>query len=97
LNRADLTELSFFMLRWSDAWEISSLEHFSKKWNLPTNDKYFKKRYKRMGHRRYQGFLRPLVRQISFGQNNPQLEQLLIPLERSLNRLISDRYTKSAQ
>ena len=97
LNRTDLTELSFFMLRWSDAWEIASLEHFSEKWELPTNDKYFKKRYKRMGHRRYQGFLRPLVRQISFGQNNPQLEQMLIPLERSLNRLITDRYAKSAQ
>jgi GT2 family glycosyltransferase len=97
LKRFDLVELSFFMLRWSDAWEISSLEHFSKKWDLATNDKYFKKRYDRMGHRRYQGFLRPLVRQISFGKNNPQLEKLLIPVERSINRLISDRYENSMQ
>jgi GT2 family glycosyltransferase len=96
LKRTDLTELSFFMLRWSDQWEISSLEHFSQKWDLPTNDKYFKKRYKRMGHRRYQGFLRPLVRQLSLGQNNPQLEQMLMPLERSLNRLLTRRYAKSA-
>jgi GT2 family glycosyltransferase len=97
LDRSDLTEVAFFLLRWSDAWEISSLEYFSEKWKLPTNDKYFKKRYKRMGHRRYQGFLRPLVRQISFGQNNPQLEQFLIPLERSLNRFITDRHAKTAQ
>ncbi|WNZ43794.1 glycosyltransferase [Leptolyngbya boryana CZ1] len=97
LNRLDMTELAFFMLRWSDAWEIASLEHFSKKWNLTTNDKYFKKRYDRMGHRRYQGFLRPLVRQVSFGKNNPQLEKVLIPVERSLNRLISDRYANSTQ
>jgi GT2 family glycosyltransferase len=97
LNKFDPTELAFFMLRWSDAWEISSLEYFSKKWDLPTNDRYFKKRFERMGHRRYQGFLRPLVRQVSFGQNNPQLEKLLIPVERTVNRLISDRYVKSLQ
>jgi GT2 family glycosyltransferase len=96
LNILDMTELSFFMLRWSDEWEISSLAHFSQKWDLPTDDKYFKKRYKRMGHRRHQGFLRPFVRQISFGQNNPQLEQRLMPLERALNQVITDRHTKSA-
>ncbi|MGG6269334.1 glycosyltransferase family 2 protein [Leptolyngbya sp. AN03gr2] len=97
LKPVDLTELSFFMLRWSDAWEIASLEYFSKKWNLTQNDKYFKKRYDRMGHRRYQGFLRPLVRQVSFGKNNPKLEKLLMPVERTINRLISDRHEKSFQ
>lgn len=89
------TELSYFFLRWSDAWEIASLEHFCQKWDLSNKDKYFKKRYKRMGHRRHQAFLRPLVRQLSFGQNNPWLEEKLVPLERSLNRFITDRYVQS--
>lgn len=88
-------ELSFFFLRWSDAWEISSLEHFCQKWNLSKKDKYFKKRYKRMGHRRHQAFLRPLVRQLSLGQNNPWLEEKLIPLEKAFNRLLTDRYLQS--
>ena len=84
-------ELSFFFLRWSDAWEIASLEHFCQKWNLSSKDKYFKKRYKRMGHRRHQAFLRPLVRQLSLGQNNPWLEEKLIPVEKAFNRFITDR------
>ncbi len=85
-------ELSFFFLRWSDAWELASLEHFCHKWNLSRKDKNFKKRYKHMGHRRHQAFLRPLVRHLSMGHNNPWLEEQLIPLERALNRAISDRY-----
>jgi GT2 family glycosyltransferase len=88
----DWDELSFFLLRWSDAWEIASLEHFCEKWNLSSKDKYFKKRYKRLGHRRHQAFLRPLVRRLSWGNNNPWLEEKLVPLERSLNRFLTDRH-----
>jgi GT2 family glycosyltransferase len=90
-------DLSFFLLRWSDAWEIASLEHFCQKWNLSKKDKYFKKRYKRLGHRRHQAFLRPLVRSLSWGQNNPWLEAKLVPLERLLNRLLSDLYLQQSQ
>jgi hypothetical protein len=84
--------LPFFFLRWSDEWELDSLAHFKQKWDLTGNDKYFKKRYKRLGHRRYQAFLRPFVRQISFGHTVPWLEERLKPLERALNRYITDRY-----
>lgn len=91
LNWADV---SFFLLRWSDEWEVSSLEHFSQKWNLPKQDKYFKKRYKRLGHRRHNAFLKPLLRRLPFSQDNLWLEQQAIALERSINHLISDRYIK---
>ncbi|MFS0516953.1 glycosyltransferase family 2 protein [Nostoc sp. UIC 10607] len=91
----ELSELTFFMLRWSDAWEIASLKHFSEKWDLTTNDKYFKKRYKRMGHRRHQGFLKPLLSRLTFGKNPLWLEKIAIALERKLNYYISDRYTQS--
>lgn len=87
------SDLPFFLLRWSDEWELNSLEHFQEKWQLTSKDKYFKKRYKRLGHRRYKAFLRPFVRQLSFGHNNPWLENRLKPLERSLNRYLTHRYS----
>ena len=87
------SDLAFFMLRWSDEWELKSLKRFRKKWNLD-KDKYFKKRYKRLGHRRHSAFLRPLIRKITFGQPIPWLEKVVIGLERQLNRLITGRYKR---
>lgn len=86
------SDLPYFMLRWSDAWEIASLEHFMQKWDLTKKDKYFKKRYRRLGQRRHQAFLRPLVRQLSFGGYATWLEKMLVAMERKINRVISDRY-----
>jgi GT2 family glycosyltransferase len=93
-GKLEWSDLPFFFLRWSDEWELSSLAHFKQKWDLTGQDKYFKKRYKRLGHRRYQAFLRPFVRQISFGNNFPWLEERLQPIERMLNRYITDRYNQ---
>jgi GT2 family glycosyltransferase len=93
----ELPELAFFMLRWSDAWEIASLEHFAQKWHLMTNDKYFKKRYKRMGHRRHQGFLKPLLRRFTFGLNPLWLEKWAISLEKKLNHYITNRYARKVR
>ena len=89
----ELSDLPYFMLRWSDRWELDSLKHFIKKWDLTKKDKYFKKRYKRLGYRRHQALLRPLVRQLSFGSYATWLEKLLISGERKLNNYISDRYS----
>jgi GT2 family glycosyltransferase len=86
------SDMPYFMLRWSDAWEVASLEHFMQKWDLTVKDKYFKKRYRRLGQRRHQAFLRPLVRQLSFGGYATWLEKMLVSLERKLNRLVSNRY-----
>mgnify|MGYP001822650731 CR=1 FL=1 len=85
------SDLTYFMLRWSDAWEVASLEHFSQKWDLAKQNKYFKKRYKRLGQRRHQAFLRPVVQQVSISGYNTWLEKLLISAERKLNQNISDR------
>lgn len=89
-------DISYFLLRWSDAWEIESLQHFCQKWNLASKDKYFKKRYKRLGHRRHYAFLKPLVRRLSFGWQHPQIEQVAVQLERVLNRWITDRYQRQS-
>ncbi|MGB3405721.1 MAG: glycosyltransferase [Microcoleaceae cyanobacterium] len=88
------SDLTYFMLRWSDAWEIASLEHFMQKWDLTVKDKYFKKRYRRLGQRRHKAFLRPLVRQLSFGGYATWLEKVLVSLERKLNHSISNRHQK---
>ena len=90
-----LSDLGFFLLRWSDEWERRSLKRFRKKWDLCKKDKYFKKRYKRLGHRRHSAFLRPLIRKLTFDNAFPWLERSLIPLERQLNRWITDRYFKT--
>jgi GT2 family glycosyltransferase len=92
--RLSRSDLPFFMLRWSDAWEVASLEHFATKWNLPTNDKYFKKRYKRMGYRRHQGYLKLFANRLSLGQPNLWLEQKLVDWDHALNRWITDRYAR---
>lgn len=89
-------DLLYFSLRWSDAWEIQSLEHFCQKWDLD-QDKYFKKRYNRLGHRRHVGILKPLARQITLGLPSHWLERALIPLERTLNHQITRRYGSSPE
>ncbi|MDJ0650425.1 MAG: glycosyltransferase [Xenococcaceae cyanobacterium MO_188.B19] len=91
-SRFEWSDLTYFMLRWSDAWELASLEHFMQKWDLNKKDKYFKKRYKRLGYRRHLVFLRPLVKQVSFGGYYTWLEKMLISGERKLNQYISDRH-----
>lgn len=90
------SDLPYFMLRWSDAWELASLEHFRDKWKL-TEDKYFKKRYNRLGQRRHQAYLKPFVRQLALGQRQVWLEQALIPVDRWLNRQVTDRYAQLPQ
>jgi GT2 family glycosyltransferase len=87
------SDLSYFMLRWSDEWERKSLKHFRKKWNLD-KDKYFKKRYSRLGHRRHHAFLRPLVRKLTFGRAVPKLESMAIALERQFNDWLVASYKR---
>jgi GT2 family glycosyltransferase len=87
------SDISYFMLRWSDAWELSSLQHFRDKWGLH-KDKYFKKRYNRLGYRRHQAFLKPAIRRFTFGRSIPFLENAVVRLERQFNKFVTDRYAQ---
>ncbi|NJL82375.1 MAG: glycosyltransferase [Chloroflexaceae bacterium] len=94
-----LADFHYYMLRWSDAWELASLGHLRQKWNLAENT-YFTQRYKALGWRRRQAILLPLVRRLTLGVNNQLLEKvmmygLLAPLEKTLNRYLTYRYAKS--
>ncbi|GJD22378.1 probable glycosyl transferase [Rivularia sp. IAM M-261] len=85
------TDLHFYMLRWSDAWTLASLERIREKWDL-CEDGYFKTKYKKLGVRRISTIIKPFVRKVSFGQENKPLKRFLKKLDRKLNRYLTDRY-----
>ena len=89
------SDIPFFMLRWSDAWDIASVEHFAKKWDLTEDKVFLGKRYKKVGRQRHEAFVKPLSRRLSFGLDNPWLEKILISIEKQLNRYITERYAHS--
>ena len=86
---------AYFMLRWSDAWGLESLTHFSKKWDIDVAH-YLRLRYSQLGERRHQAFLYPWLQKLSGGGMPPLLEQLTIDLERWLNQALADRYARSS-
>ncbi|ELR99920.1 glycosyltransferase family 2 protein [Gloeocapsa sp. PCC 73106] len=91
-RRLAWSDLRYFMLRWSDRWEKASIEYFAQKWQLRTKDKYFQKRYDRLGYRRHQVLLKPIVRFLSFGGYNTWLYKLLVSGERKLNNYLTQDY-----
>lgn len=88
------SDLHFYMLRWSDAWTLGSLQRIRTKWNL-SEDGYFQTKYKKLGVRRVATIIKPFVRQVSFGHENKPLKKFLKKLDRKINRFLTDRYTKS--
>jgi hypothetical protein len=84
------------MLRWSDAWELANLHHFQKKWNLETGG-YFQRRYKKLGKRRREALIDPLVAKLSFIGKERQkwFKKRLIKLEKRLNHYLTKRYPES--
>jgi GT2 family glycosyltransferase len=89
-----LYDLPYFMMRWSDAWDLASLNHLRQKWDL-AEDKYFKKRYLKLGSRRRELLVNPIVNRLTFGRGSDRLEKLLSALERKINHFFYNRYVKS--
>jgi GT2 family glycosyltransferase len=87
------SDLPFFMLRWSDAWEMTSLKRLLEKWEL-TEDDFFKHRYRRLGWRRHETIVRPLIARIGFAKKQPRIERTLISLDRKLNRYLTNRHDR---
>jgi len=88
-----LSDIPYFMLRWSDAWEIASLKHFAAKWNLKQDQRYIKQLYQGLGERRHQAFLQPLLKTLSSGQRKSWLKQMLLSAERQLNHYVTKCYS----
>lgn len=87
------SDLHFYMLRWSDAWTLASLQRIRAKWNL-SEDGYFQTKYKKLGVRRVATIIKPFVRQVSFGNENKPLKRFLKKLDRKLNRFLTNRYAE---
>ncbi|MBD2603203.1 glycosyltransferase [Scytonema hofmannii FACHB-248] len=86
------TDLHFYMLRWSDAWELSSLKRLRDKWNL-TEDEYFQRKYNSLGRRRRDTIVAPLIKSV-FGRRVYRAENLLMKLDHALNRYLTNRYAR---
>ncbi|MEC4886413.1 MAG: glycosyltransferase [Scytonema sp. PMC 1070.18] len=88
------TDIHYYMLRWSDAWELASLKRLRDKWNL-TEDEYFKNKYKRLGWRRDMSLISPLARKAPFGKIGARIVgKLLYHMDKILNRYITNRYAQ---
>jgi GT2 family glycosyltransferase len=92
----ELTDMPFYMLRWSDAWELASLHRLRDKWNL-TEDEYFKNRYSGLGWRRKTTIIKPVSRKISkmvLKRQSKKVEDLLVSIDKAINKYLTDRYAR---
>jgi GT2 family glycosyltransferase len=88
------TDLHFYMLRWSDEWELLSLKRLQEKWNV-VEDGNFKTRYKRRGWRRYSIIFEPFAYQLTFGIGSRFLARVMGKLDHLfLNPYLTARYAK---
>jgi GT2 family glycosyltransferase len=89
------SDINYYMLRWSDAWELASLKRLRDKWNL-TEDDYFKNKYKRLGWRRHMTIIHPFARKLPLGNFGFRVVAKIMRIgDKVLNRYISDRYART--
>ncbi len=85
-------DVPYFALRWSDAWDLASFDHFRDKWQLE-NDDYFAFQYRNVGWRRRGLMMRGgVLRWLPSWRLRIGVERVLRPLERRVNRTIASRY-----
>jgi GT2 family glycosyltransferase len=89
----DWYDYTYFSLRWSDAWDLASFDHFRKKWNVE-EDWYFERRYNRLGRRRYRALMRPIISRFPWKEKRNEFADWLQVFERPINNFISDRYAR---
>jgi GT2 family glycosyltransferase len=89
----DWTDLHYFMLRWSDAWTMQSLNLLQEKWNL-ADDGYFKNKYKKLGWRRKGTIIKPILKSLTFGVEVKPLKKLISYWEKRLNHYLTNRYAE---
>ena len=90
----DIADAHFYMLRWSDAWERQSLEHFRAKWDL-ADDEFFRRRLGRLGWRRQMTIIDPFCRRLLPGKLGGAAARAAKPPERVLNRIITRRHARA--
>jgi GT2 family glycosyltransferase len=88
-----LTDIPYYMLRWSDAWEVKSLERFRDKWNLDEDD-FFKARFARLGWRRHDSLVDPVVNRLTLRRGSDRFRKVARRADRVLNKRLSRRYER---
>ncbi|MEQ8384034.1 MAG: glycosyltransferase [Coleofasciculus sp. A1-SPW-01] len=87
----DLTDLHYYMLRWSDDWTLNSLNRLRQKWNL-SEDSYFTCKYKKLGWRRYGTIIDPLARRLTLGLGSNLVARAIAYFEHFFNRYLTDHH-----
>lgn len=88
-----LADVHYYMLRWSNAWTLESLQHLREKWKL-AEDGYFQTKYKKLGWRRYGTLAKPVARRLTFGIGSNRLAPVIGKLEHRLNRYLTNRHRR---
>lgn len=86
-------EVTFYKLRWSNAWEYDSLKHLSQKWGL-TENSYFRSRYSRLGWRRRSFVIKPKIKHIRPRILRRIIEEILVFVDRYENDKLSRDFAK---
>ncbi|HHP7230887.1 MAG TPA: glycosyltransferase family 2 protein [Xenococcaceae cyanobacterium] len=89
----ELTDIPYYMLRWSDAWVLESLKRLQAKWHL-AEDSYFTSKYRGLGWRRRDTLIYPLIRTLNFGKMSHFWENILTRIDKRLNRYLTNRYAQ---
>ena len=88
-----LSDVPYFALRWSDAWDRASFERLREKWGL-AHDAYFEKQYGILGWRRRELLMKGcLLRWLPSTRLRNAAERALRPLERAVNAWWAQRQT----
>ena len=88
-----LSDVRYFALRWSDAWERASFEHLRQKWGL-VHDEYFEHQDRILGWRRHEILMAGcLLRWLPSTRLRLAAERALRPLERAANGWWARRQT----
>ncbi|NJM17453.1 MAG: glycosyltransferase [Richelia sp. RM2_1_2] len=91
-----LSDLHYYMLRWSNGWTVASLQRMQEKWNV-VEDGYFQNKYKKLGWRRHMTIIEPVVRRLTLGLNSKLLCRILAWIEHPVNNYLTTRYAQKQQ
>ncbi len=90
----ETSDLHYYMLRWSNAWQLASLKRMQQKWNL-AEDAYFTTKYKRLCWRRYGTIIEPLARRLTFGIGTSFMARAIATIDNGVNRILTDMHLRS--
>ncbi|MDJ0679232.1 MAG: glycosyltransferase [Xenococcaceae cyanobacterium MO_167.B52] len=90
----EISDLHYYMLRWSNAWQLASLKRMREKWNL-AEDGYFTTKYKRLCWRRYGTIIEPLARRLTFGLATDFVARAISTIDNGVNRVLTYNHLRS--